>query len=72
MVKHKFIPGTITRIRNRCWACGEGGTVHIYKIVDDIKDSSRAVHFNEKCMNAAKEKYKTFSTGKVMTAASKG
>lgn len=64
MRKHVPIKGAIARIRNRCWACDKGGTVGVYRLVDEIKDSTRAVHFKEKCINDAKEKYRTTVTAK--------
>lgn len=69
MPKHKRIPGTVRRIRNRCWACDRGGSVGTYRLADDIKDSVRPVHFREKCIREAKEKYKTYAAGKMMGAA---
>jgi hypothetical protein len=64
MRKHKPIPGTVRRIRNRCWACDKGGSVGTYRLADDIKDSVRSVHFKEKCILEAKEKYKAFAAGR--------
>lgn len=70
MPKHNFKKGHIRSIRNRCWACDKGGTVNNYRIVNDKKDSVRAVHLNEKCINVAKEKYKVYSAGKMTAATS--
>lgn len=58
MQKHVPIKGAIARIRNRCWACDKGGNVGVYRLSDKIKDSTRAVHYKEKCIAEAKEKYK--------------
>jgi hypothetical protein len=69
MRKHKFVPGTVTQISNRCWACDKGGSVGIHRLVHEIKDSSRPVHFNEKCIKAAKEKYRASSSGKAAVKA---
>jgi hypothetical protein len=68
MQKHKFKKGHIKSIRNRCWACDKGGTVNTYRLVEEIKDSVRAVHLNEKCINGAKEKYRAFAAGRTATA----
>lgn len=64
MRKHIPIRGKIAPIRNRCLACGKGGSVGIYRLVPDVKDSARAVHFNQKCMDQAKEKYKAYVSAK--------
>ncbi len=61
MKTHKFKKGHIKSIRNRCWACDKGGTVNTYRLVADNKDSVRAVHLNEKCINAAKEKFRSIA-----------
>ena len=59
--RHKHRPGTVTRIRNRCWACDKGGSVGICRLAVGVKDSARAVHFKEKCIKEAKEKYKAYA-----------
>ena len=61
---HKHVPGTVKRIRNRCWSCDKGGSVGIHRLKSDDKDSVRAVHFNVKCINDAKEKYKSYIAAK--------
>lgn len=61
--KHKIKRGVILlrRVRNRCWSCDMGGSVNNYRLVADNKDSVRPVHLNEKCMEAAREKYKAYA-----------
>jgi hypothetical protein len=58
MRKHIPVKGVVIRVRNRCWACDKGGTVGVYRLSADVKDSTRAVHYREKCINDAKAKYK--------------
>lgn len=62
--RHKHVPGTVKRIRNRCWACDKGGSVGIHRLAADVKDSVRPVHFKEKCIREAKEKYKAYAASK--------
>jgi hypothetical protein len=64
MRKHIPKRGAIAIIRNRCWACDKGGSVGVHRLVADIKDSTRAVHFNEKCIADAKEKYRAYAAAK--------
>jgi hypothetical protein len=71
MRKHIPKRGAIAIIRNRCWACDKGGSVGIYRLVETIKDSTRPVHFREKCIEGAKEKYKAYAAGKMTATAQK-
>jgi hypothetical protein len=64
MRKHIPVKGSIAPIRNRCWACGKGGTVGVYRLAEDVNDSTRAVHFKAKCIAEAKEKYKAYAASK--------
>jgi hypothetical protein len=64
MRKHIPKRGAIAIIRNRCWACDKGGRVGVYRLEEKVKDSTRAVHFNEKCINEAKGKYKLYASGR--------
>ncbi len=64
MRKHIPLKGAIAIIRNRCWACDKGGSVGVYRLDAEIKDSTRAVHFKEKCIEDAKKKYKAYAQGK--------
>ncbi len=64
MRKHIPRKGAIAIIRNRCWACDKGGSVGVFRLDEENKQSSRAIHFNEKCINGAKEKYKAVLAAK--------